>query len=145
MIVLSLVFANNTILLYFFLFFVRIDLYFLNIAVNIENSGANIEFTIPRGPLTNEAQVLIETLPLRVEMKIMLKVIQILSHCLCFSLIKSLSFLSSKGWFSVSSILFSLKSRLCFHLPDLSLIYQSSYILFYHFLIVIRCEWIDMF
>ena len=145
MIVLSLVFANNTILLYFFLFFVRIDLYFLNIAVNIENSGANIEFTIPRGPLTNEAQVLIETLPLRAEMKIMLKVIQILSHCLCFSLIKSLSFLSSKGWFSVSSILFSLKSRLCFHLPDLSLIYQSSYILFYHFLIVIRCEWIDMF
>ena len=145
MIVLSLVLANNTILLYFFLFFVRIDLYFLNIAVNIENSGANIEFTIPRGPLTNEAQVLIETLPLRAEMKIMLKVIQILSHCLCFSLIKSLSFLSSKGWFSVSSILFSLKSRLCFHLPDLSLIYQSSYILFYHFLIVIRCEWIDMF
>ena len=145
MIVLSLVFANNTILLYFFLFFVRIDLYFLNIAVNIENSGANIEFTIPRGPLTNEAQVLIETLPLRAEMKIMLKVIQILSHCLCFSLIKSLSFLSSKGWFSVSSILFSLKSRLCFHLPDLSPIYQSSYILFYHFLIVIRCEWIDMF
>ena len=144
MIVLSLVFANNTILLYFFLFFVRTDLYFLNIAVNIENSGANIEFTIPRG-LTNEAQVLIETLPLRAEMKIMLKVIQILSHCLCFSLIKSLSFLSSKGWFSVSSILFSLKSRLCFHLPDLSLIYQSSYILFYHFLIVIRCEWIDMF
>ena len=67
---------------------------------------ATTELAMPTGIPTNEATAKKETQPLTAEMKIRKcsKQIKALHTLLCFSLIKSLCFISSKISFLVSSI-----------------------------------------
>ena len=57
----NLVFANNTILSYFFFFFLRINLYFLIPAVIVQIFNPTAEFVISIGRQIKEAKTEIET------------------------------------------------------------------------------------
>ena len=59
--VFNLIFASDTILSCFFLFFLVIDLYFLIAAVNAQIFNPTAEVAIPIGMPTNKAKAEIET------------------------------------------------------------------------------------
>ena len=69
-ILLKLDFANNTILSWFFLFFLIIDLYFLITAVLTQIFNAIAELTIAIGIPTKEPKAKMETHPVTVEIKL---------------------------------------------------------------------------
>ena len=85
------------------------------VIAQIFNSTA--ELAIPTGTPANEANPKFETQPLTAKMKTRKSsnYLITLHFFLCFSLIKSLCFITSKGSFLVSSIFVSLNSRLTFY------------------------------
>ena len=83
----------------FFLFFYIIRLYFLIPAVTAQIFNPTAELAVPTGTPTNEPNAEIKTQPLTEEAKTRKcsKKFKALNFFLCFSLIKSLCFISLKG------------------------------------------------
>ena len=97
--VFNVAFANNIILLCFFVFFEIIDVYFLNHVVNLQIFNPTAECAITIGTYNNEAYAEIETHTLATETKTtkMLKLIEGPACLLCFSLVTYIiTFFSSK-------------------------------------------------
>ena len=85
--------------------------YFLIHTVTAQNVNPTAELPIPTEAQTNEANAEIETQSVTVQTKIS-KCLTYLHVFLCFSLNKSLCFISSKRQFLVSSIFSNINSRL---------------------------------
>ena len=69
MIVFNLVFSNNSILSYFLLFFLIIEIQILIPAVIVQVFNTTAEFAIPTGTSTYDANAEIETAPMKAETK----------------------------------------------------------------------------
>ena len=112
----NLVFPRNTVLSYFFLFFLLIDLYLLIPTVVAQIFNPTAELIIPTGIPTNKINTEMETHSVIATVKIRKYSTQIkfLHVFLCFLLISSLRRISSKRYFLFLIYFFSIKSRLAF-------------------------------
>ena len=116
-IVFSLVFATNPILSCFFLFFLKIHLYFLIPAVITQIFNPTAELTIPNRTPPNEAKVEIRTHPLTAEKKTrkaLQLVMQTTTHVFMLFTHQIIMFYFFKKIISCFIYFFSLKSRLTF-------------------------------